>query len=286
MKTPAFTLACGAGLLAAAFTANAGLFIIGGVEFDSDNSAQTGAIVEGLIHIEDHSSRVFARIEAEPKVLTGDRVNPFIIFDRGKSIGRLLGRESRKADDRARYVSFPEKGVPGPQPNKDRVTIELTWGKFGIRNDKGPDFAVFEVGSYEAFAVAVRKAGSLDFTFYRYQFAHQSDPVHGVNSVVFDLSSFGVAEGEIIDAIRIRNVFNSEAKGGNADKVDNAIGEGRVIYPTDPDYAIGHKLLSSPRGSEFRTESLDADLIYAVSLQKLVLLGQPAPAAPAAPPAN
>ncbi len=255
---------------------SADVFTIGGQTFNTDNVLQTGAIVEGTVNVGDHTSRIFARIEQAPKVVqaktAADDINPYQTFDRGRSIGRLIGRSARTADDRARYVSFPEKGVRGPQPNKDRVTLELTWAKHGLPNRSGPDLVVFEVGSYEPFAVAVRKVGATEFSPYRYQFSFQSDPTHGVNSVVFELSTFGVAEGEIIDAIRIRNVFNSDAPAG-ADKVDAKIGEGRVYYPSDVEYIAGHKLLSAVRGDEFRTENLDADLIYAAGLHQIIPLG-------------
>ncbi len=248
-------------------------FTIAGVTFDTVNSAQTAHIVEGSASTQDYSSKIFARVEQSRDVLVGDATNPFVTFDRGKSVGRLLGRSAKHTDDRARYVSMPEKGTFGPQPNKDRLTIELTWGKHGIKNEQGPDFVVYEVGSYEAFAVAVRKVGSTEWSHYRYQFAFQSDPAHGVNSVTFDLTSFGVAPGEVVDAIRIRNVFNSESAQG-ADKVDQPIGEGRVLYPGDIEYITGHKLLSSVRGDEFRTDSLDADIIYVASLHKVVPTGK------------
>jgi hypothetical protein len=283
MKTSTRLFLGGISAWLAASTARADVFTIAGVTFDTDNTVQSAAIVEGSINIQDYSSKIFARIEQAKPVLLGEAANPYVTFDRGRSLGRLLGRSGRRADDRARFFTFPEKGVRGAQPNKDRVTVELTWGKHGLPNRKGADFVVFEVGSFEAFAVAVRKAGSPDFSFYRYQFPSQSDPTHGVNAVVFDLANFGVLEGEVIDAVRIRNIFNSEALAG-ADKVDGAVGEGRVLYPTDVEYVAGHKLLSTVRGDEFRTDSLDADLIYAAALHKTVPLGTPAPA-PTAPPA-
>lgn len=258
-----------AGLFAA--SAFADVFTIAGVTFDTDNSAQSAAIVEGNVTIRDNSSKVFARIELA-KGPKADDVNPYLTFDRGRSVGRLLGRAGRHADDRARYISFPEKGLAGPQPNKDRVTVELTWGKQGIKNGDGPDFVVYEVGSYEPFSVAVRKVGSTEWSFYRYQFAKDSDSTHGVNSVVFDLAAFGVAPGEIVDAIRIRNIFNSEAVVGE-DRVDNSIGEGRVIYPTDLDYLGAKKLRSQVNGDEVKTEFLDADIIYVAALHKIVPLG-------------
>jgi len=252
----------------------ADVFVIAGVSFDTANSVQTGAIVEGTINVQDHSSKIFARMEQAPKGAAGDAVNPYLTFDRGLSLGRILGRQARWADDRSRYISFPEKGVRGAVPNKDRVTIELTWGKNGLPNRNGPDLVVFEVGSYEPFAVSVRKAGATEFSPYRYNFAFQADPTHGVNSVIFELTAFGVAEGEIIDAIRIRNIFNSDAPAG-ADRVDSRLGEGRVIYPTDLEYVGAHKLLSAVRGDEFRTDSLDADLIYVAGLHRLIPLAAP-----------
>lgn len=288
MKTFLQPLACGLVVLLCGGSLRADVFTIAGVAFDTANAVQTAAIVEGTVNIQDNSSKIFARIEqADPTspVASSSGINPYLTFDRGGSIGRLLGRSARKSDDRARFISFPEKGVPGAIPNKDRVTIELTWRKFGLPNEDGPDFVIYEVGSYEGFAVSVRKAGSTLFSPYRYQFAYQSDPTHGVNSVQFDLSSFGVGKGEVIDAIRIRNLFNSEAIDG-ADKVDGTTGEGRVLYPTDVEYVAGHKLQTGFSANEFSTESLDADLIYAVGLHSIIPLGTAGTAPAPTPSAN
>jgi hypothetical protein len=277
MKTLFRRLAVAAAVACLLPAASAGVFTIAGVTFNTDNSIRTAAIVEGNVIIADHSSKLFARIEAELVLSQSDDVNEFLIFDRGKSIGRILGRNARNVDDRARFVSFPERGRTGT-PNKDRVTIELTWGGNGLVNREGDDFAIFEIGSFEPFAVAVRKVGSTEFSVFRYQFPRQSDTTHNVNSVVFDLSSFGVADGEVIDAIRIRNVFNSQAEDG-PDKVDSVTGEGRVLYPSDPEYVTGQRLLNKETRGEFRTEDLDADLIYAVALRETIKLKPDAPAA-------
>ena len=47
-------------------------------------------------------------------------------------------------------------------------------------------------------------------------------------------------------------------------------GEGKVLYPGDPGYESGFKLLAKVRGDEFRTEFLDADIIYVVGLHTVV----------------
>ena len=80
---------------------------------------------------------------------------------------------------------------------------------WALENKDGPDFVVYESGTFEPFSVYVRRAGSEQFTQPRYQFANYFDPIHNVNAVAFDLSDFGLREGEKIDAIRIRYVFNS-----------------------------------------------------------------------------
>jgi len=142
---------------------------------------------------------------------------------------------------------------------------------WALENKDGPDFVVYESGSFEPFSVYVRKSGTEQFTQPRYQFATYFDPVHNVNAVAFDLDDFGLAKGEMIDAIRIRNVFNSYSRHGS-DRVDDESGQGNVIYPGDPGYANSHPLLKERGGREFKIEQLDADIIYVVGLHDIVPL--------------
>lgn len=264
----------------AATLARADLVRIGGVTFDQNNSAKTAMIVEGPVTLANHSNKEFGRYSEEYLTSPESRANSFRGFDRGKSVGRLLGRYG---GDLARHISFPSPSdnFPGAGiPNVHRCGIELTWGENGLPNGSGPDFAVYEAGTWEGFAVAVRKAGSGEFTGYRYHFPNAADKYHGVNVVSFDLSKFGLAEGETISAIRIRNVFNSRARGGG-DKVDQESGEGWVIYPGDPRYKEAYMLREKPAGAEFPLDRLGADIVYVVGLQNVVPLKSQNAAAPA-----
>lgn len=257
-----------AALLLAANATLGGVFTIGGFTFDEDNSVSTAKIAEGTLGVEDYSSKVFARAPSGSDKNAAASLEEFLAFNREKSVGRLLGRGGRRPSDRARYVTFPEKGTGRSQPNIDRATLEVTWGGKSLPNKPGYDFVVYEVGTYEGFSVSVRKAGSTEFSAPRYKFADSYDTAQNVNPVPFDLTSFGLAEGEKIDAIRIRNLYNSEAQQG-PDKVDDPGGEGKVLYPGDPGYESGFKLLAKVRGDEFRTEFLDADIIYVVGLHNV-----------------
>lgn len=263
----------GTGIMAAFFlTANAalgGVFTIGGFTFDEDNSVKTAKAVEGGVGIQDHSNKVFARAGKEAGKSSAGTSSEFLAFDRSKTIGRLMGFSGRRPTDEARGVSFPERNKGLAQPNLIRVTLELTWGNAALPNKPGYDFVIYEAGSYEGFAVSVRKAGSTEFSAPRYRFADQFDATHSVNAVAFDISSFGIEEGEKIDAIRIRNIFNSDSPQG-PDRVDDPSGQGKVLYPGDPGYESAFKLAATSGSSEFRTDDLDADIVYVAGLHAVV----------------
>lgn len=140
---------------------------------------------------------------------------------------------------------------------------------WALENKDGADLVVYESGTFEPFSVSVRRAGTEVFTQPRYQFSNYFDPVHNVNAVAFDLTDFGLAQGDMIDAIRIRNVFNAYSRHGS-DRVDDPSGQGMVVYPGDPGYGSSHQLLTERDGREFKTEQLDADIIYIVALHNIV----------------
>ena len=258
----------------------ADVFTIAGYTFNDDNSITTTSVVEGTSDLKIHSAPVFAGKGDLAAFASKDAAEPFLTFQRDKSVGRLLGNKKKRksAGNPALYLSMPDKQDGPPWPNVDRVTIELTWGGKGLRNTPGEDLVVLEVGTYEGFALSVKKAGSDSFTPWRYHFASQFELVHNANSVTFDLSLFGLAEGEMITAIRIRNLFNSEAKVG-ADKVDDVSGQGRVLYPGEAGYDTAHRLTARLVGSglkadegvggEFRVDALDADIVFVVGLHDI-----------------
>jgi hypothetical protein len=197
------------------------------------------------------------------------KANPSMDFDPSRTVGRLLHGGGEALNGKALAASFPETRGDYGRANRDRVTIELDWSGAGVENLPGPDFVVFEAGPFEPFAVSVKVRGSNRFTEPRYQFASTCDPANNVNAVLFDLSDFRLPEGEVITAIRIRNVFNLHARAG-ADKVDNPRGEGRIIYPSDWDYAYGFMLRRELGGQEFEDDELDADIVYVAALHNVI----------------
>lgn len=282
------TLRLIAGLALVANTSLAELYTIAGFTFDDGNSVTSAAVVEGHPHLKTHTAPLFAGKNGPEKIASQGPYDPFIYFQRDKTIGRLLGggRTHRTPVNQSRAVSLPDRNDGPPWPNVDRSTIELTWKGKGLRNKPGADFLVYGVGQSEGFSVSVRPAGTDASTPARYQFASVFDSKHNVNVTQFDLSSFGLAEGELITAIRIHNIFNSQASAG-ADKVDHHSGEGRVVYPGESGHSSAHLLSARVLGSaldrgfepakkadegggrEFDTNSLDADIVFVVGLHHI-----------------
>ena len=191
--------------------------------------------------------------------------------DRGEELRKeLLNKPSVPAGARGaegEVVSSNTRSLTAPA----RQQYLVGWG---AENKDGFDLVVYETGTFEPFSLSVRKAGSDVFTQPRYHFSNYFDPVHNVNAVAFDLTDFGLAKGEKIDAVRIRNVFNSYSRHGS-DRVDDPSGQGTVVYPGDPGYANSHRLLTERDGREFKTEQLDADLLYIVALHDILPLDKP-----------
>lgn len=120
----------------------------------------------------------------------------------------------------------------------NRSTLELTWDAgLGPVNQAGVDFVVYENGFArvpEDYAVAVRSTTTGQFTPFRYEFFDSYDetaingPADGTGlfATAFDLSDFGLATGEAIDAIQIVSLLKD-------DTVDGADGQGPVTL-TEP----------------------------------------------------
>ncbi len=233
-------------------TATAGTVTIGGFTFDPFNAVSAASVIEGSIE-GTFSTSAFAAAASYPS------------FDRSRTIGRLLGG----LGDGSRYASLPEKGGTAPTPNVNRATIEVNWGSgVSLPNGAGNDFVVYEIGTYDGFAVSVKRAGSGTFTDARYEFADSFQASNNVNSVAFDLSDFGLSAGESISAIRIRNLFNGEG-GSSADKVDSSSGQGRVVASSDEGYSAAHRLRSAAGKSGFSSSRLGGDIVYVAGLQNV-----------------
>ncbi len=281
-----------AGFMLVAGMAFADLFTIGGFTFNDDNSVTTASVVEGSPNVDTHSAPLFAGKDDLRPFASGGAPDAFLNFKRDKTIGRLLGgmRTRKASGNPSLLVSFPGRKHGPPWANVDRCTIELTWSGKGLRNKSGPDFVIYEVGKSEGMAVSVRKAGSTEFTAARSKFASFMDLQHNATSIAFDLSSFGLGNGEIITAIRIRNLFNSQASAGE-DKVDAPSGEGGIMNPADSGYSSAATLTARLIGTDlgtnsypvksadegggrkFGTDSLDADIVFVVGLHDIESLG-------------
>ncbi|WP_197530978.1 PEP-CTERM sorting domain-containing protein [Bythopirellula polymerisocia] len=178
-------------------------------------------------------------------------------FDINKSIGiQLLG-------------SIPGKNAGGTSVSLGDTTfqgiIELNWGGSpGVTNHDGDDFVAYENGAPggpEAYMVAVRETGSQTFSDFRYEFADDSvrvlpsagTDIAQVLSTGFDLSSFGLANGATIDAIRVANLVP-------ADRVDDVSGQGNVILGGGSGFAP----LTGPQGAggQYNSGGFDADITY------------------------
>lgn len=244
-----------------------GMCRIAGFSFNPSNAVKRVFIAEGPANLKVRVSALFA---PQRKSRTGpQRFSDYANFDRSQTIGQLLRSNdgSARRGSGAMHVMFPDIESSPPTPNVDRCTIEMNWAGAKLRNQHGDDFVVYEVDHWEGFAVSVQKAGSTQWTPYRYQFHNSSDAGHVVIAVAFDLSNFGLRDGEMISAIRIRNLFSSKSAG--ADKVDNVSGQGNVIYAKDPKYKSGFPLLMKRGGKEFPPDLLDGDIVYVVGLHDI-----------------
>jgi hypothetical protein len=199
-------------------------------------------------------------------------------FDFSQTTGRLLGSNLRPQAFAVAAI-FPDVDIQNPpQPNVTRTTIALAWEGGLLPNAPGRDFVIYEsgyIGEPEGYIVSVQKAGESDFSNWRYEVAESFelfDPITGagVFATAFDLNDFGIAPGEAIEAIYIRNIFNSQAQLGG-DRIDSS-GQGNVLFPGTPGYDLGFTLTTGPLGSggEYATDQLDADITYVVGLNNII----------------
>lgn len=129
------------------------------------------------------------------------------------SLGRLIGGTGTTLIRGATLDGLNTVASP-------RDIVQLSWndGRYLV-NGAGNEFVVYEngdLGQPEAFAVAVRVRGQSSFSTYRYE-VYDSQQVNSPASTTrhaiataFDLSSFGLAAGAEIDAIRIMNLVPTD----------------------------------------------------------------------------
>ncbi|MCS6831821.1 MAG: hypothetical protein NZ749_14415, partial [bacterium] len=178
-------------------------------------------------------------------------------FDPNKTIGRIMTGTTGAA----RFVELGNSVV--------RKIILVDWEGKRLPNRAGEDFVVYEVGSAgapEGFMVAVRKKGSSTFSAWRYEFANSFTGGYNVFATAYNLTDFGLQEGESIDAILIANLIE-------ADRVDSSSGQGNVY----PGGGTGFIPLQGPQsetpGQPYPVDRYDADIVYVAALHNILLPG-------------
>jgi PEP-CTERM motif len=139
-----------------------------------------------------------------------------------------------------------------------RSIVQLDWSGALLTNRSGNDLVVYEsgnAGAPEAFAVAVRRQGQTDFTNFLHRFSTSYTPETDLFATGFDLSDFGLGEGDAIDAIRIANLIGTDRVSGD--------GQG---------FLGGESLASTgPQGGgEYPSGRFDPDIAYVVGLHDVV----------------
>ncbi|MDJ1185556.1 PEP-CTERM sorting domain-containing protein [Roseofilum casamattae] len=181
----------------------------------------------------------FELIAGSPTTYNTDFAN---IVQNSQTVGALFGGEPS--------LELADSGSLG--------IIELNWSGGSLTNKSGRDLVVYETGGLgapEAFAVSVSQDGE-EFSEYQYQFSDHFSTTYNLFATVLDLSTFGIAEGETIQSIRIRNLTPG-------DRVAGSDGQGFLGGNYD---ARTHAL-----GGTFDPASkLDADIIYVVGLHDLI----------------
>lgn len=158
----------------------------------------------------------------------------------------------------------------------NRSTLELTWDDgAGPINQAGDDFVVYENGfanGPEYYAVAVRSATTGRFTPFRYETfdgydesaISGPDDGTGLYATAFDLSDFGLASGEAIDAIQIKNLAATD--------IASDIFDQGLVGLTDTN---GFNVLSDFFQRPFTLDKFDPDITLVAGLDGGTLSPQP-----------
>lgn len=175
-------------------------------------------------------------------------------FDANRTLGRLMTGTTGSA----RFVELGNAVV--------RKVIQVDWDGKRLPNRAGEDFVVYEVGSPgapEAFMVAVRKKGETAFSAWRYEFANSYTAGYNVFATAFNLSDFGLQEGETIDAILIANLIE-------ADRVDSASGQGNVYVGGGAGFLPLQGPQSNTPSQPYPVDLYDADIVYVAALHNIL----------------
>jgi hypothetical protein len=212
-----------------------GTYTVAGWTWDPKNAVTNGSVIT-----EDSNSN----LSTFPSAFLGSQGEPLA----QQTVGNIL-------------FDQPNNSVTLGTDDVTRAGIELTWGGNGLPNDVGNDFVVYEngnIGASEGYAVAVRLAGSETFTRFRYEFYDTfeseipTNPNAGVLATAFDLSDFGIALGQSIDAIQIINLQSSDLVDGD--------GEGFLSNS-------GTSPLDPTTGEPFTSDRLDPDITFVAGLR-------------------
>lgn len=210
------------GLAAFPGRGRADTFSYAGVTFSQANSVKTARLVNPTTG---ETVAPTTGAYALPSLFAPTAVTPGAIYDGKNSVGYLMNPAGALAPS-----STFNMGPPDVATEPGRVDyLELTFGTLGgtslkAVNGAGDDLVVFEngatpfglggTGTPDVFAVAVRKAGSTEFTSYYYKAETRANFGGWAYSNTYDLSVFGLAEGDEIDAIRIRNLLPTDRIAG------------------------------------------------------------------------
>ncbi|AMV19036.1 beta strand repeat-containing protein [Planctomyces sp. SH-PL14] len=197
--------------------------------------------------------------------LTFTAVTTGAVFDGTLSVGNL-STQSTTPTTTSRLLNMPG----GNQGNSDRSVIQLTWsGGQTLANETGVDFVVYESGSTgvpEGMMVQVHSTTSTEnngWSEWIYIPASDFSASGQAFLTAYDLSDFGLADGETIDAIRIANLID-------ADRMEDSSGVG-VVIPEDGGATSSYRpdpgALAS--FSQYGASTYDPDPIYVGVLHAL-----------------
>lgn len=187
-------------------------------------------------------------------------------FDDGRTLGRLIGLYGSGS----RGINLPR----GDNGTLARSGFVLSWsGGRKLPNESGDDFVVYESASNatspEGFMVQVYNVTSATWSDWYYEPAdtfqlYVGDPTVGAHATGFDLSDFGLGNGDEIDRIRLVNLTD-EDRMLNVSRVGTVLPEDNgstSTFTPDPGPLAGY--------STYGASSLDPDPLYVGALHTAV----------------
>jgi hypothetical protein len=179
-------------------------------------------------------------------------------FDYSLSLGAQIARDT--APTTVRFFGLPDSTNNG---TTRRSGFSLSWSDDRVmRNSAGTsEFVLYESGSTgvpEPVMVQVRNAVTGVWSDWIYKPASSSSAISGgvAFATVYDLSDFGLAIGDTVDAVRVVNIIN-------ADRMQDSSGVG-IVLPGETSPTSTFRPSPGPLASAttFPTGSLDPDPIY------------------------